>query len=135
MLKKIFLFAFTIAWLWAIQQRWGDLPLLSRFFTYATSPLQIDSRFNNSTEFRQTPYGTAEVGFDSLGIPHVFASHALAADYATGFVHARDRLFQMEMVVRVVTGRVSEVIYFGASLSLIAWCLYGMPNWASRHPK
>jgi penicillin amidase len=121
MMKKILLLVIAMAWLWAIQQRWGDLPIISRFFIYASSPLQIDGRFENSTAYRETPYGNAEVGFDSLGIPHVFAANLLAADYATGFVHARDRLFQMEMVVRVVTGRVSEVAGEAALRSDLFW--------------
>jgi len=121
MLKKSLLLLLTITWLWAIQQRWGDLPLLARFFSYATSPLQVDSRFENSTELRKTPYGEVEVGYDSLGVPHIFGEEEAAVDFATGFVHARDRLFQMEMIVRVVTGRVSEVAGPAALRSDLFW--------------
>lgn len=121
MIKKFLLLLVTVGWLWAVQQRWGDLPLLSRFFTYATSPLQIDNRFENSLDLRQSPFGTVELGYDSLGVPHIFSEQQLAADYATGYVHARDRLFQMEMIVRVVTGRVSEVAGEAALNSDLFW--------------
>lgn len=121
MIKKIILLLLTVTWLWAVQQRWGDLPLLARFFSYATSPLQVDSRFDNSTELRKTPYGTVAIGFDSLGVPHIFGEDEAAVDFATGFVHARDRLFQMEMIVRVVTGRVSEVAGPAALKSDLFW--------------
>jgi penicillin amidase len=121
MIKKIILLLATVTWLWAVQQRWGDLPLLARFFSYATSPLQVDSRFDNSIELRKTPYGAVEIGFDSLGVPHIFGEDEAAVDFATGFVHARDRLFQMEMIVRVVTGRVSEVAGPAALNSDLFW--------------
>lgn len=121
MAKKILLLLLSLVWVWAVQQRWGDLPLLSRFFTYATSPLQVDDRFNNPTELRETPFGPVEVGFDTLGIPYIFGEDERAVDYATGFVHARDRLFQMEMIVRVTTGRVSEVAGPAALKSDLFW--------------
>jgi penicillin G amidase len=121
MLKKIFLLLFSLGWIWAVQQRWGDLPLLSRFFHYSTSPLQLDSRFENSSSLRTTPFGAVEIGIDKLGVPHIFGKDELAVDFATGYVHARDRLFQMEMLIRVVKGRVSELAGEAALGSDLFW--------------
>jgi len=108
-MKKFLFLALTAGWLWAVQQNWGSLPVLAQFFTYPTSPLKIDKRFEHSARFDSSPFGAVSLGYDSLGIPHIFAENDEAADYATGYAHARDRLFQMEMAVRVVTGRLSEV--------------------------
>jgi len=44
---------------------------------------------------------------DSAGVPHIFA--ATPAD-AFGFVHAQDRLWQMEAMRRLGAGRLSEVV-------------------------
>ncbi|MCB1883031.1 MAG: penicillin acylase family protein [Geminicoccaceae bacterium] len=46
---------------------------------------------------------------DAHGVPHVFALNRADAYRALGFVHAQDRLFQMDMQRRLATGRLAEV--------------------------
>ncbi|MEA1786077.1 penicillin acylase family protein [Arenibacter sp. GZD96] len=55
-----------------------------------------------------------EVYFDTYGIPHIYASTEVDAFKALGYVHAQDRLWQMELLRRVGSGGLSEV--FGADL-------------------
>ncbi|MFT4032690.1 MAG: penicillin acylase family protein [Siphonobacter sp.] len=55
---------------------------------------------------------SVEVYYDEYGIPHIYASNEDDLFYAFGYVHAQDRLFQMEMIRRLADGRLSEV--FGA---------------------
>ena len=50
-----------------------------------------------------------DIGFDADGIPHIAAESELDAAAALGFVHARDRMFQMEMMRRAASGRISEI--------------------------
>ncbi len=50
-----------------------------------------------------------EVLYDNYGIPHIYASNEEDLFYAFGYVHARDRLFQMEILRRLADGRLSEV--------------------------
>ncbi len=50
-----------------------------------------------------------EVSFDADGIPRIHAATARDAAAALGFVHARDRLFQMELMRRNASGRLSEL--------------------------
>jgi penicillin amidase len=57
---------------------------------------------------------TVEVQFDEFGIPHIFAKNETDAYYALGYVHAQERLFQMEMLRRLAAGRLSEIL--GADL-------------------
>lgn len=49
------------------------------------------------------------IGRDSSGIVTITAQSELDADFALGFVHAQDRLFQMEMMRRFGHGRLSEL--------------------------
>ncbi len=49
---------------------------------------------------------------DANGVPHIFAARAEDAFFALGYVHAQDRLWQMEMMRRLGAGRLSEI--FGA---------------------
>lgn len=50
----------------------------------------------------------AEVWRDTWGIPHIRAGRTAEAFAALGYVHARDRLFQMEALLRRATGRYAE---------------------------
>ncbi len=52
------------------------------------------------------------VRYDSYGIPHIYGTSEADAFHALGYVHAQDRLWQMELLRRVAPGRLSEV--FGA---------------------
>jgi len=56
----------------------------------------------------------AEVLRDRYGIPHIFAASAEDASFALGFVHAQDRLWQMEMSRRIAAGRLAEIVGAGA---------------------
>jgi penicillin amidase len=51
-----------------------------------------------------------EVVYDYYGVPHIYADNEEDAYYALGFVHAQDRLFQMEMTRRVASGRLAELL-------------------------
>ena len=47
--------------------------------------------------------------FDAIGVPHINAQNQKDAYLALGYVHAQDRLWQMELVRRIAAGRLSEV--------------------------
>jgi penicillin amidase len=49
------------------------------------------------------------IGRDSAGVVTITAQSVLDADFALGFVHAQDRLFQMELMRRLGSGRLSEL--------------------------
>jgi penicillin G amidase len=49
------------------------------------------------------------IGRDSAGVVTITAQTEIDADFALGFVHAQDRLFQMETMRRLGSGRLSEL--------------------------
>jgi len=49
------------------------------------------------------------IHYDTYGIPHIYAENEADAFTALGFVHAQDRLWQMELIRRIAPGRLSEV--------------------------
>jgi len=55
-------------------------------------------------------HGRVEVWRDSLGVPHVWASDDEDLFRAVGYVHAQDRLWQMELFRRVADGRMAEIL-------------------------
>ena len=56
----------------------------------------------------ESPYGTATVTYDDSGVPHIEAENERALAYAAGYVQARDRLFQMDLIRRRMNGTLSE---------------------------
>ncbi len=50
-----------------------------------------------------------EIARDTYGIPHITASNDDDLYFAQGFVHAQDRLFQMDMERRLARGELSEI--------------------------
>ena len=51
-----------------------------------------------------------EIVRDRNGVPHIYARSVIDAAFALGFVHAQDRLWQMEMSRRIGAGRISEMV-------------------------
>ena len=49
------------------------------------------------------------VYFDDYGIPHIYANSQKEAMVVLGYVHAQDRLWQMELIRRIAPGRLSEI--------------------------
>ncbi|MFE3868036.1 penicillin acylase family protein [Flavobacterium sp. LS2P90] len=49
------------------------------------------------------------VYFDEFGVPHIYANNSKDAMEALGYVHAQDRLWQMELMRRIAPGRLSEI--------------------------
>ncbi len=50
------------------------------------------------------------VRYDERGVPHIRAENETDLYRALGYVHAQDRLFQMEMVRRLAQGELAEVL-------------------------
>ena len=55
------------------------------------------------------------VYFDDYGVPHIYAENQKDAMTTLGYVHAQDRLWQMELMRRIAPGRLAE-IFGGAAL-------------------
>lgn len=51
----------------------------------------------------------ADVFFDTYGIPHIYANNVNDAYKVLGYIHAQDRLFQMDLLRRAGGGRLSEI--------------------------
>ena len=58
------------------------------------------------------PGAEIEVLFDARGVPQVYARTDADARFALGWLHASERLFQMELTRRMARGELSEI--FGA---------------------
>jgi penicillin amidase len=77
--------------------------------------------FHNSVKTRAMPDYNAGVDLDgltapvtvfrdSLGIPHIYAENEADLYRTVGYVMAQDRMWQMDLLRRITTGRLSEVL-------------------------
>jgi penicillin amidase len=83
------------------------LALLSGYLYLRASMAQLDG-------VRRAPglAGPVSVARDDYGVPLVQGSDRVDLAYATGFIHAQDRFFQMDLLRRVGAGELAEL--FGA---------------------
>ena len=79
------------------------LALTSAIYVYTHTPEYVGNietdKLNNKVE----------VYFDIYGIPHIYAKKEEDALRVLGYVHAQDRLWQMELLRRIAKGGLSEV--------------------------
>lgn len=98
-IKKILLFLFIIAVVLGI----GFL-----FYVLSQKPTYEGELHLKNIKKETTVY------FDDFGVPHIYANSQKDAMTALGYVHAQDRLWQMELLRRIAPGRLSEM--FGSKL-------------------
>jgi penicillin amidase len=99
MLKKIGYFILTLVLL---------LGVISFIFIQNNKPNYKGIVAMNSLDEEVSIY------FDDVGVPHIFADNEIDAYRALGYVHAQDRLWQMELIRRIAAGRLAEI--FGTEL-------------------
>ncbi|CAN5458167.1 penicillin acylase family protein [soil metagenome] len=51
-----------------------------------------------------------EVQKDEFGVPHIYSANASDMYFTMGYMHAQDRLWQMDLTRRVAEGRLSEIL-------------------------
>jgi penicillin amidase len=73
----------------------------------------LHPNYNGEIEIKNT-LEDVTIHFDEVGVPHINAKNQRDAYVALGYVHAQDRLWQMELIRRIAAGRLSEI--FGEEL-------------------
>ena len=76
---------------------------------YAAHRLRAGPEIRSETLVLEELGQPVEILYDSMGVPHIFASSLDDLFLAQGYVHATHRLWQMEMFRRVQQGRLSEI--------------------------
>ena len=85
----------------------GILAIATAIFAYTLKPdYKGEQEIANLSE-------AVTVHYDTYGIPHIYGNNNKDAFRALGYVHAQDRLWQMELLRRIGKGGLSEV--FGSA--------------------
>ncbi len=111
-LKSLILSIITIALLIILSIRHGQIPPPGKFFDpvigFWRSAWQDDSPDHQQLSINGLKKET-EIVFDHRGVPHIFGDNEIDVFTAIGYVHARDRLWQMDIQYRFAAGRLSEI--------------------------
>ena len=81
------------------------ITLISAFFYYNHLKPTYKGNLKIANLKEQT-----DVYFDDIGVPHIYAKNQEDAYRTLGYVHAQDRLWQMELIRRIGAGRLSEIL-------------------------
>lgn len=106
--KIILVVVLSLVWIFITTFNLGPLGSLGELTTYKTGLLSVPLQDDGIREIIDDH--TVDVYVDDVGIPHVYSTSENEAAYGLGYMHAKDRYFQMEMISRIVQGRLSELL-------------------------
>lgn len=90
---------------------WGDIPALGKLI----SPFQGCWQSADSPSLQDETYDfpalkqAVRVKYDEQFTPHIYAQNLQDAIFIQAYLHAKNRLWQMDMTTRLASGRLSEV--------------------------
>ncbi|MFL5773549.1 MAG: penicillin acylase family protein [Flavisolibacter sp.] len=103
----------TIALIFVLSKKWGPIPAIGSFLSpqqgFWQNAESTDGDMNEELSFPAIKRKAA-VYLDDRLVPHVFASNAQDLYFVQGFIHAKYRLWQMELQTFAAAGRISEVL-------------------------
>jgi penicillin G amidase len=101
----------TLVLVFTLNKKWGDIPPLGKFLSpqhgFWQNADPADENFSADLKFPNLK-GNVRVYFDERLIPHVFADNDDDLFFVQGYLHAKFRLFQMEVSTMKAAGRLSE---------------------------
>ncbi len=103
----------TVALVWALNHKWGSLPAFGMLlspqhgFWQHAEPVAITPEEELLVPGLQ---GQAQVWFDERMVAHVFAAQERDAYFIQGYLHAKNRLWQMELQTYAAGGRLCEIL-------------------------
>ena len=115
-LKFFIALATTVAMTWGLNTSFNikglPVPALGKFLSpfegFWKNGKAITAKPSNLT-FPELK-NSVKVAFDDRDVPHIFADNTADAYYVQGYLHASNRLWEMEMITRAAAGRLSEVL-------------------------
>ena len=107
-LKLILVVVVSIAWIFVTTFNLGPLGSLGELTTYKTGLLSVPMQKDGIKEISSDR--NLNIYVDNVGVPHIYSTQKNEAAYGLGYMHAKDRYFQMEMISRIVQGRLSELL-------------------------
>jgi penicillin G amidase len=96
----------------ALNKKWSTVPPMGKFLSpqhgFWQNAEATDHDFTADIKFPDLR-GMAEVYFDERLVPHIFAENDEDLYFVQGYIHAKFRLFQMDLQTKAAEGRASEI--------------------------
>jgi penicillin amidase len=77
---------------------------------WAPADLPKDKPLELTSTSKTAPAAQVDVVLDELGVPHLYGNDEVDLSYGLGFLHARDRLFQVFVYLHASEGRLTELL-------------------------
>ncbi len=112
-IKEIGAAAGAIGFIVLLTTSFGIIPPLGNFLNpFGVWTVPGNATYQDMTLTDSRLNGTVTIQIDSSGIPHIHATTDPDLFFAVGYLHASNRLFEMDVFRRAASGRLSEI--FGA---------------------
>ncbi|MCX6318486.1 MAG: penicillin acylase family protein [Bacteroidetes bacterium] len=102
----------TAGLVFALNKQWGAIPPMGKFLSpqhgFWQNAEPVSQGFNANLHFPELK-GKAEVYLDERLVPHIFAENDEDLYFIQGYLHAKFRLFQMDLQTKAAAGRASEI--------------------------
>ncbi|WP_440880063.1 penicillin acylase family protein [Tenacibaculum sp. C7A-26P2] len=108
--KKVGILIVCLVWILLTSYKFTPINSIGELLSYKSGLLSIPTEEKNQIKIPRL--ANVEIFVDTIGIPHIYANDEKGLAYGLGYMHAKDRYFQMELTTRMVLGELSEV--FGA---------------------
>lgn len=111
---------FSIVWICITFYKQQPFSSIGELLTYRTGIYSTKLPEAPGSITFPAPY-QADIFVDSIGVPHIYGNDEESAAFALGYMHAKDRYFQMEIITRSIQGTLSELLGKNAVSSDIYW--------------
>ena len=102
----------TAGLVFALNKKWGKVPPIGKFLSpqhgFWQNAEPTNENFDTDLKFPDLK-GKATVYIDERLVPHVFAENDEDLYFIQGYLHAKFRLFQMDLQTKAAEGRASEI--------------------------
>ena len=112
-----------ISWIFVTSYHYYPINSAGELLSFRTGLLSIDTN-KPEIENRKGEY-QPKIHLDDLGIPHIYGEDKTSLAFGLGYMHAKDRYFQMEIMSRMVLGELSGILGEQGVDSDINWKPYG----------
>jgi penicillin amidase len=102
----------TACLVFALNKKWGKVPPMGKFLSpqhgFWQNAEAADKDYSADLTFPELK-GKASVYLDERLVPHIFAENDEDLYFLQGYIHAKFRLFQMDLQTKAAEGRISEI--------------------------
>ncbi len=111
-IKEVIVAVCTVSFIVLLSIPFGIIPALGNFLNPSgVWTVPFNAEYPNSMTIRDSQLSNdVQVYIDIYGVPHIYAQSDMDLFFAIGYLHAYNRLFEMDMFRRYGGGRLSELL-------------------------